>query len=102
MATEVKKSLFETILDGAIDAVKRPFTVKRVNRAFESAQDGLEEDLLAKEAEQTKARENLVTAAKDGSNLSSYIQALVNLQQQVAEIKDAQKALKNEKTDFLG
>jgi len=102
MSTEKKQSLLERILDGAIDAVKRPFTVKRVNRAFDSAQDSLEEQILGAQAEQTTAREALVNAAKNEGNLSSYIQKLVDLQQKVEGLKEAQKALKNEKEEFLG
>src|SRR5690606_8002991 len=102
MSAEKKQSLLEKILDGAIDVVKRPFTVKRVNRAFDSAQDSLEEQILGAQAEQTHAREALVEAAKNEGNLSSYIQKLVDLQQKVEGLKEAQKALKNEKEEFLG
>ncbi len=102
MENQKKQSLLERILDGAIDAVKRPFTVKRVNRAFDSAQDSLEEQILGAQAEQTTAREQLVNAAKSEGNLSSYIQKLIDLQQKVEGLKNAQAALKAEKEEFLG
>lgn len=102
METTIKKqSILSRILDGAIDAVKRPFVVKRVERAFSSAADSLEEQLLGKEAEQTTAREQLVAAAKVEGNLSSYIQKLINLQTEVDTLKAAQVALAAEKDAFL-
>ena len=70
MANEKKQSLLERILDGAIDAIKRQFVVKRIDRAFSSASDSLEEQILGAEAEQNQARENLVAAAKVEGNLS--------------------------------
>ena len=101
MSTETKKSLLERILDGAIDAVKRPFVVKRVERAFSSAADSLEEQILGVEAEQTSAREQLVAAAKVEGNLSSYIQKLIDLQNKLETLKVAQKSLTAEKDAFL-
>lgn len=100
MATE-KQSLLVKILDGAIEAVKRPFVIKRVTRAFDSAADSLEEQLLSIQAQQTSARESLVQAAKDGSNLNSYIQNLIDLQTKLTSIKEAQNALKEEKKELL-
>lgn len=101
MSETKKQSILSRILDGAIEAVKRPFVVKRVERAFSSAADSLEEQLLGKEAEQTTAREALVAAAKVEGNLSSYIQKLINLQTEVDGLKAAQKALEAEKAEFL-
>lgn len=101
MSTDKKQSILSKILDGAIDAVKRPFVVKRIKRAFSSAADSLEETLLGLEAQQTTARESLVAAAKVEGNLSSYIQKLVDLQSQVEDTKKAQLALTQEKADFL-
>jgi hypothetical protein len=98
---EKKKSLLERILDGAIDAVKRPFVIKRVERAFSSASDSLEEQVLGIEAKQTTARENLVSAAKSEGNLSAYIQKLVDLQIELESTEKAQKALSAEKKEFL-
>jgi hypothetical protein len=100
--SEKKQSLLSRILDGAIEAVKRPFVVKRVERAFSSAADSLEEQLLGKEAEQTTAREALVAAAKVEGNLSSYIQKLINLQNEVTALKTAQSSLAAEKKDLIG
>jgi hypothetical protein len=100
-STEKKVSLLERIIDGAIDAVKKPFTIKRVQRAFESAKDSIEEQILSNQASQTTARENLVKAAKDGGNLSSYVQTLVDLQVKATSLKDAQSALGAEETEFL-
>ncbi len=100
--TAKKQSLLERILDGAIEMVKRPFVIKRIDRAFSSAADSLEEQLLGKEAEQTTAREALVKAAKEEGNLSSYTQKLVNLQNEVNALKVAQSSLAAEKVEFLG
>lgn len=102
MSNEKQQSLLERIIDGAIDAVKRPFTIKRVNRAFDSAADSIEEQLLGSQAEQTTARENLVKAAKEEGTLTHYIQKLVDLQNKVEALKAAQLALKVEKTELLG
>lgn len=102
MSNEKQQSLLERIIDGAIDAVKRPFTIKRVNRAFDSAADSIEEQLLGSQAEQTTARENLVKAAKEEGTLTNYIQKLVDLQNKVEALKAAQLALKVEKTELLG
>lgn len=98
---EKKKTLLEKILDGAIDAVKRPFVIKRVERAFSSASDSLEEQILGVQAKQTTARENLVAAAKTEGNLSTYIQKLVDLQNELETLEKAQKALSAEKKEFL-
>lgn len=97
-----KQSLLERILDGAIEAIKRPFVIKKIERGFSSAQDSLEEQILGAEADQNIARERLVNAAKESSNLSSYIQTLVDLQVKVDTLKTAQRALESEKETFLG
>ncbi len=103
METTAKKStLLERILDGAIELVKRPFVIKRVERAFSSASDSLEEQILGKQAEQNEAREALVKAAKSEGNLSSYVQRLVDLEISVTGLVAAQKALAAEKEAFLG
>lgn len=102
MSNEKQQSLLERIIDGAIDAVKRPFTVKRANRSFESAKDSIEEQLLGAQAEQTAAREAFVNAAKNEGNLSSYVQKLVDLQAKVRGLKQAQEDLATEKSEFLG
>lgn len=101
MSTEKKQSLLERILDGAIEAIKRPFVVKRIERAFSSASDSLEEQLLGAEAEQNQARERLVNAAKVEGSLASHIQGLVDLQTKVDGLRAAQKALSAEKEAFL-
>ena len=100
--TEKSQSLLHRILDGAIDAIKRPFVVKRVERGFSSASDSLEEQLLGVQAKQNSAREALVSAAKSEGNLQSYIQKLVDLQLEKDTLTAAQKALDAEKADFLG
>lgn len=104
METVVKenKSLLNRILDGAIEAIKRPFVVKRVERAFASASDSIEEQLLGVQAEQNAARERLVNAAKNEGSLSSHLQNLIDLQTKVESLKVAQKSLDAEKTEFLG
>lgn len=100
-ANTEKKSLLNRILDGAIDAIKRPFVVKRIERAFSSAADSIEEQLLGAEAEQNSAREKLVAAAKSEGNLTSFINTLVDLQGKVNDLKTAQKNLEAEKEAFL-
>lgn len=99
---EKQQSLLERILDGAIEAVKRPFVIKRVTRAFDSAADSLEEQLLGNQAQLTSARENLVNAAKNEGQLGTYVQKLVDLQVEKSALEQAQKALKAEKAEFLG
>lgn len=99
---EKKQSLLERIIDGAIDAIKRPFIIKRVERAFASAADSLEEQILGVQAEQGTARENLVKAAKEEGNLSSYIQRLVDLQTKATALETAQESLAAEEEAFLG
>jgi hypothetical protein len=101
MSAEKSKNLLEQIIDGAIEAVKKPFTIKRVTRAFESAKDSLDEQLLSTEAEQTTAREALVNAAKNGTNLQSYIQQLIDLQLKVDSLNEAKKALVKEESTLL-
>ena len=101
METVKKQSLLERIIDGAIDAVKRPFIIKRVERAFASAKDSIEEQILGAQAEQNTVRENLVKAAKSEGNLSSYIQQLIDLQTKTDNLKLAAKALENEEKEFL-
>jgi hypothetical protein len=101
-SAEKSQSLLHCILDGAIEAIKRPFVVKRIERSFSSASDSLEEQLLGVQAEQNSAREQLVNAAKNEGNLSSYIQKLIDLQIKCDSLGTAQKALDVEKADFLG
>lgn len=103
MSTEAKnQSLLERIIDGAIDAVKRPFTIKRTKRAFDSAADSIEEQLLGAQAKQTMAREALVKAAKEEGNLSNHVQKLVDLQGEIRSLKQAQADLATEKSELLG
>ncbi len=102
MSNERSQTLLEKIIDGAIEAVKKPFTIKRANRAFESAKDSIEEQLLGAQAEQTTAREAFVKAAKEEGNLSSYVQRLIDLQAKVKSLKEAQDNLATEKSEFLG
>jgi hypothetical protein len=97
-----KTSLLSKILDNALDAIKRPFVVKRVERAFSSAADSLEEQILGIQAEQTEARENLVKAAKSEGNLGSYIQTLISLQSKLTSLQTAQKSLETEKNELFG
>jgi hypothetical protein len=94
-------SLLEKIIDGAIEAVKKPFTIKRVTRAFESAKDSIEEQILSTQATQTTARESLVNAAKEGNNITSYIQSLVDLQLKLDSLQEAQKALAKEQKELM-
>lgn len=101
MSTEKKESLLSQIIEKGMDAIKRPFIVKRVVRAFESAKDSIEEQLMDKEAGLNTARENLVNAAKKEENLKSYIQQLINLRCEIDALKQAQSELEVEKTELL-
>ena len=96
-----KESLLSKIINGAMEAVKKPFVEKRVRRAFESAKDSIEEQLMDKEAALNNAREKLVNAAKNEENLKSYVQSLIDLRVEVTELKAAQQALSEEKADLL-
>lgn len=98
---ERQKSLFARLLDGAADAIKRPFVEKRVKRAFETAADSIEEQLMDNEATLTKTRENLVNAAKTDGSLKSYIQQLTDLQVNKTALEQAKVALAAEKKAFL-
>lgn len=100
--TETKKSLLNTILDGALEAIKRPFAVKRIERAFASASDSLEEQLTDAQAALLKGREELVISAKEETNLKSKIQSLIDLQVRIIAIKDMQSALSTENKELLG
>lgn len=97
-----KTSLLSKILDNALDAIKRPFVVKRVERAFSSATDSLEEQILGVQAEQNDARENLVKAAKTDGTLGSHIQNLISLQNKLETLQTAQKSLEKEKNELFG
>ncbi|TXG79250.1 MAG: hypothetical protein E6R13_10100 [Spirochaetes bacterium] len=99
--SDKKQSLLEQIIEKGMDAIKKPFVVKRINRAFESAKDSLEEQLMDKEAALNNAREALVNSAKNEQNLKDSIQKLINLRSEVTALKDAQAALAEEKADLL-
>jgi hypothetical protein len=99
--SETKQSLLEQIIEKGMDAIKKPFIKKRVNRAFESAKDSIEEQLMDKEAALNSARESLVEAAKREDKLSLYIQRLIDLRIEITGLKDAQKALEIEKEELL-
>ncbi len=95
------KSIFARLLDGAADMIKRPFVEKRVKRAFETAGDSIEEQLMDNEAQLNSARESFVNAAKSEGNLKSYIQTLVDLQTSKTTLEAAKSALAAEKKAFL-
>jgi multidrug efflux pump subunit AcrA (membrane-fusion protein) len=101
METVEKKSLLARILDGAAEAIKRPFVEKRIKRAFETAADSFEEQLMDNEAKANATREKLVEAAKTEGNLKSYMQQLTDLQQEKTAIEQAKAALAAEKKAFL-
>ena len=100
MPTE-KQSLLVQILEKGIEAVKKPFVIKRITRAFDSAQDSIEEQLMDKEAALNTAREQLVEAAKREENIKCYIQSLIDIRIDIAALKDFQKALEIEKETLL-
>ncbi len=99
--SETKQSLLNQIIEKGMDAIKKPFVEKRVNRAFESAKDSIEEQLMDKEAALNSARESLVEGAKREDKLSSYIQRLIELRTEITALKDAQKALEVEREKLL-
>jgi hypothetical protein len=102
MSESKKQSLLEKIIDGAIDAIKRPFTIKRVTRALDSGADSLEEQLLSAQAEQTAAREQFVKAAEtNGESLTHHVNKLIEIQGKIAALKEAQAHLDNEKKELL-
>lgn len=96
-----KTSLLSQIIEKGMDAIKKPFVEKRVVRAFESAKDSIEEQLMDKEAALNNAREALVNAAKREENLKSYIQKLIDLRSEINDLKLAQTALAEEKQELL-
>lgn len=100
--SDAKKSLLEQILEKGAEFLKKPFVIKRITRAFDSSADSLEEKLMDNEAKTTKAREDLVDAAKNEGNLSTYINRLIDLQSEKIQIEETKKALKAERDAFLG
>ena len=100
MLTE-KQSLLVQILEKGIEAVKKPLVIKRITRAFDSAEDSIEEQLMDKEAALNIAREQLVKAAKSGENIKCYMQSLIDIRIDIATLKDFQKALEVEKETLL-
>lgn len=99
--SDTKQSLLSQIIEKGMDAIKKPFVEKRVKRAFESAKDSIEEQLMDKEAALNNAREALVNSAKNEENLKNSIQRLIDLRTEVQALKDAQKALNEEKAELL-
>jgi hypothetical protein len=95
------QSLLSQIIEKGMDAIKKPFVEKRVVRAFESAKDSIEEQLMDKEAALNNAREALVDAAKREENLRNYIQHLIHLRSEINDLKIAQTALAEEKSELL-
>ena len=100
MSTE-KKSKFVQMLEDGFEAIQRPFIVKRMNRAFESAKDSIEEQLIENEAKITGAQKSLVEAAKNSEALKSHIQVLIDLRVERESIEACQAALETERKEFL-
>lgn len=96
-----KQSLLSQIIEKGMDAIKKPFVEKRVVRAFESAKDSIEEQLMDKEAALNNAREALVEAAKREENLKSYIQKLIDIRTEIADLNHAHTILAEEKQELL-
>ncbi len=95
------QSLLSQIIEKGMDAIKKPFVEKRVVRAFESAKDSIEEQLMDKEAALNNAREALVNAAKREENLRDYINELIEIRGYINDLKSAQVALAEEKQELL-
>jgi len=96
-----KTSLLSQIIEKGMDAIKKPFVEKRVVRAFESAKDSIEEQLMDKEAALNNAREALVNAAKREENLRDYINELIEIRGYINDLINAQVALAEEKAELL-
>jgi hypothetical protein len=96
-----KTSLLSQIIEKGMDAIKKPFVEKRVVRAFESAKDSIEEQLMDKEAALNNAREALVNAAKREENLRDYINELIEIRGYINDLINAQVALAEEKQELL-
>ncbi len=101
MSTEKTKSKFEQLLEDGFEAVQRPFVKKRMKRAFESAKDSLEEQLIENEAAISKAQNSLAQAAKTSENLKVHIQALIDLRVERENIETSQRALETEVKEFM-
>jgi hypothetical protein len=99
--TNEKQSLLSQIIEKGMDAIKKPFVEKRVKRAFESAKDSIEEQLMDKEAALNSAIEALVNAAKREDKLNNYMQRLIELKTEIVALHDAQSALEIEKKKLL-
>lgn len=101
--TETKKeSLLEKLFSGAIDAIKKPFTVSKIERAFASAKDSLAEQLIDCESSLFTKRESLVNDAKADKPLKCNIQDLIDLQNRIIAVKESQRALEIEIKELLG
>ena len=102
METTKKESLLSQILDKGMEAIRRPFVINRATRAFASAADSIEEQLMNKQVELNNARERFVDACKtDERNLSEHIQSIINIRREIAEFEEAKVFLEEEKTEFL-
>ena len=86
-------SMLGKILDGAIEAVKRPYIEKRIVRSFESAADSIDEQITDAEAKLINTREEMVASAKTGGEIGKFIQQLIECQQTIFDLKNAKKAL---------
>ncbi len=96
-----KQSLLSQLLDGASELIKRPFVEKKIIRAFDAADESIEEQLVDLDVKIANARENIVKVAKDNSNLSASIQSLIQLQIDKKHLSVAREALKIEKTELF-
>jgi len=88
------------ILDGALDAVKRPIVENRVIRAFDSAIDDIEEQICEAESKQFSLREQLGQLAQNNGDMSSVMTQLVELRGQISDLKEAKVALIEEMTQL--
>jgi seryl-tRNA synthetase len=101
MSEKIKsKSLMGRILDGALDAVKRPIVENRVIRAFDSAIDDIEEQICEAESKQFSLREQLGQLAQNNGDMSSVMTQLVELRGQISDLKEAKVALIEEMTQL--
>jgi hypothetical protein len=96
-----KKSMLRTILEDGIEMIQRPFVEKRVRRAFESAKDSIEEQLMENESALMQLRKQVVEVAKSSDKLKDPLNQIIALRTQRTDLQAALAALSEEAKDFL-
>ena len=91
------RNLLTKILDGAVEALKKPLVVSKIRRAFEAGKDSITDRIIDAEQQLQINREELVNAAKEGRSLESYIEKAINLSIELEDLKKAEKVLEQER-----